>query len=476
MKKTLLALTAAFAVCLCVPAAAETFVSSDGVLSIELPGDNWKEVTDPTKWIALSDGDNVITIDHFSNGEKLPEISVANDYYIDVYQAIFSTQNEVFIITGSVVDKEEIPGVTNSIISAKVLKYDTKLAVKKNGETGKDEYTVAPLNKTMYVTSDGLNVRAGCSTTEQIIGSFEYGEAVNVIGSVLLNGNEIGWYQVALNSGTGYVSSEFLSDKAPGSSSGDKKDDKNDASKTGAVKTVYDEGGNSFTLYEGTDGYWRDKEGTAYTRVSDTEFQVVEGTKRVSVNPPSSSTDTGNSITVYDEFGEAYTLYEGTDGYWRDSSGTAYTWVSDSQLQVVEGTKRVSVNPPSTDDDDQPSDTGNTVTVYDEFGDSYTLYEGTDGYWRDSSGTAYTWVSDSELQVVEGTKRVSVYAPNTNDDDIEPEPSGGGVMTVYDENGESFTLYQDTDGNWRDDSGTEYTWVSDSELQVVEGTKRVSIY
>ena len=45
-------------------------------------------------------------------------------------------------------------------------------------------------------------------------------------------------------------------------------------------------------------------------------------------NGGSNAGSQGGVITVYDEFGESYTLYEGTDGYWRDRSGTAYDRLS----------------------------------------------------------------------------------------------------------------------------------------------------
>ena len=103
-----------------------TFTSSDGILSIELASENWKEMQDMTHWIVLSDGANVITIDHFSNGENLPETAVANDHYVNVYQAVFSTQNEVFVVTDSAVDAAKNQEICNMIMSLKVLIYDTK--------------------------------------------------------------------------------------------------------------------------------------------------------------------------------------------------------------------------------------------------------------------------------------------------------------------------------------------------------------
>lgn len=289
IRKTLIALLAMIAaLCFAVPAAAETFTSEDGVFSIELPNENWKQVEDPAKWIALSDGGSVITVEHYSNGEKLPDISVADNQYVNVYQAVFSTQNEVFIITGSVVDAAKIPEVANAIISAKVLKYDTKLAVGKEKEIKTKEFSIVPAEKTMYVTAEWLNVRRGCSVDEMAIGGFGYGASVKVLGAVYRNGEDIGWRQVEYEGGTGYVSGKFLSDTKPEPKKEEKKTEESSSKSsseityTGSVKTVYDEYGEAFTLYEGTDGYWRDRSGTEYVQLSDTEFQVRNGNKRLS--------------------------------------------------------------------------------------------------------------------------------------------------------------------------------------------------
>ena len=359
MKKSILAAFAlSLAVCLSIPAAAteepkaQTFTAANGVLSIELPNENWKEVEDPTKWIVLSDGGNVVTIEHFSNGEKLPDMTVANDYYVNVYQAVFSTQNEVFIITGSVVDAAKIPEIANMIMTAKVLKYDTKQAIRKADTPAVSEFSVLPTDQTKYVVADGLNVRAGCSTDDQILGSFVYASAVHVTGVVQRNGEDYGWYQVSYGNGTGYVSANFLSDYQPETTAA-AETSSSDGMNSGNVKTVYTEEGTTLTLYEGMDGLWRDREGTAYVRVSDTEFQVYEGTKRVytydittvtnDYNPADYNDATAGVVTAYREDGTAVTLYESTDGYWYDRSGTAYIRHSDSDFQVVDGNKHVTV-------------------------------------------------------------------------------------------------------------------------------------
>ena len=350
MKKSVIAVLAlAFAAFLTVPAAAEpeTITTADGVLSIELPNENWKEIEDSTKWVALSDGGSVLTIDHFSNGEKLPDMSVADDHYVDVYQAVFSTQNEVFIITGSVVDAEKIPEVTNMIMSAKVLKYDTKLAVRKTDTPTVSEFSVVATDKTLYVTADGLNVRTGCSTDDQIIGSFGYGASVHVTGVVQRNGADYGWYQVAYGSGSGYVSANFLAENAPAPKQESTSTAPADTAYSGSVKTVYREDGSTTTIYEGMDGYWRDKAGTAYVRISDYEFAAAQGSEHLYTYNITEITNDYNPddyvVTAYEEDGTPVTLYEGSDGYWYDRSGTPYIRHAYDDFQVMNGNKHLTV-------------------------------------------------------------------------------------------------------------------------------------
>ena len=262
MKKSLLAaLTAAAVLCIAAPASAETFTSQDGVLSIDLPNENWKEVTDPTKWIVLSDGANSLTVEHLSNGEELPDMAVADEHYVNVYQAVFSTQNEVFIITGSVVDAAVIPDITQAILSAKVLKYDTKMAKKPEpaapAAPAASSFTIAAVNETMYATT-GVNVRSGYSTNDTILGGLAAGSSVTVTGKVQKDGQDYGWYQVSYNGASGYVSSQFLSSTAPAQPAS------NSNSFTGKAKTIYDATGGAVTVYQSTDGNWYDNSGKKY--------------------------------------------------------------------------------------------------------------------------------------------------------------------------------------------------------------------
>jgi len=345
MKKQVLAvMTLAAVLGACAPAAAETFTAENGVLSIELPGENWKEMTDPTKWIVLSDGSNEITIEHFSNGEKLPEVTVADSHYVNVYQAVFSTQNEVFMVTGSVVDAAKIPDVANAIMSLKVLKYDTKLKVKQDAEVKVSDFSVVATDKTMYVASDGLNVRMGCSTDDQIIGGLSYGTAVRVTGVVQRGGEDYGWYVIDFNGGTGYVSSGFLTDQQPET----KADDKNvpgSGSYTGNACTVYAMDGTAVTIYEKTTGVWYDNNGTAYNWVGDYTLTNEGGDSFTTYPTTGEAYFTGNTTTVYSLTGVAVTIRESTDGYWYTDSGARMNWLDAERLESEGGEAFLSYYP-----------------------------------------------------------------------------------------------------------------------------------
>ncbi|MBR2528278.1 MAG: hypothetical protein IKE58_07405 [Blautia sp.] len=161
-KKCLLAAFAA-AICLAIPASAASFTTPDGVLTIQLPSDSWYEVQDMTRWVVLSDGTNTINIDHYSNGADIPAMPVANSQYANVIYDAFSTRNEVFILTGLVVDPSNTANIRNAIRSAQILIYDTKKAVTGSqaasapAPAAKTENAAPAANNTQTAPSTGAN-------------------------------------------------------------------------------------------------------------------------------------------------------------------------------------------------------------------------------------------------------------------------------------------------------------------------------
>ena len=244
---------------------AKEIITADGILSIEVPGDDWKELENPEEagqtensgqtgnlkcWFAVSDGRNMITIDHLSNGEIVPQVEIAGDENAAVCEFFISTRNEVFVVRGVAASQEELDEVMKAVGSVKVLKYDTKTAVvpeagqtsavangegssslngagtasvKENGQAGQNggglaqggEPGIRQINAEYYVTASELNVRSGCSTDDAAIGTVYYGDCVTVNGAVTSGGVDSGWYEILYNGTTGYVSSSYLSATKP---------------------------------------------------------------------------------------------------------------------------------------------------------------------------------------------------------------------------------------------------------------------
>lgn len=236
------------------------YQTEDGVLSIQAPDSQWRVMSDPNYWFVLSDGSNTITIDHLSNGETLPSTVVASGETEAVCHSFVSTKNEVFVIKGSAVKREDLETVLKIINTIKVLKYDTKTAVSQSQSTAAgDSFKVVPINETYYSTSDGVNVRSGCSTDDAAIGSLSYGDAVTVIGSVSKDGKETGWYQISYNGTTAYVSAQFLSKTKP---------EKSNASSSGSDEyfLVYGEDGISAAIHSTGGSTYADDYGNSYSK------------------------------------------------------------------------------------------------------------------------------------------------------------------------------------------------------------------
>lgn len=75
--------------------------------------------------------------------------------------------------------------------------------------TAAKEYAVRDLSKTMYAKSS-VRVRAGYSTSTDILGALAEGESVQVTGE-----SDNGWMRVTWKGQTGFVSKSYLSDDPP---------------------------------------------------------------------------------------------------------------------------------------------------------------------------------------------------------------------------------------------------------------------
>lgn len=138
---------------------------------------------------------------------------------------------EYKVITGNSVNFRTGPGTNYSSICKlnkgyKVEYIGTKgswVQAKYNGTTGYvhgdyvDTYTESN-TITKVVTATNLNVRSGAGTNYSVIGSLKNGTSVSVISE------SNGWSKINYNGKVGYVSSQYLADKASSSSTSSKID------------------------------------------------------------------------------------------------------------------------------------------------------------------------------------------------------------------------------------------------------------
>ena len=253
----------------------EVFETEDGVLSIQAPTAEWKKMTDEKHWFVMTDGDDMITVDHLSNGENLPAVEVANDEFGAIYHGFVSTKNEVFVVKGAAVEQEDLKEIMESISTIQILKFDTKKAVEEKKE--KAEFGLREIGKDYYVTASTLNVRLGCSANDTQIGSLVKGDKVFVKGAVTKDGKDIGWMQITFKGSDAYVSAEFLSEQAPAAAEPTKAPENASTENPPEMPeirqiTVWDADGNVNVVFV-DNAVWRDKDGNTYS--TEDEFLFI---------------------------------------------------------------------------------------------------------------------------------------------------------------------------------------------------------
>lgn len=312
------------------PAQPQTITTDDGVLEIVVPDSSWKQLNDEGSWLALSSGTDHITVEHLSNGEKLPDIAIAGDDIAEVFQVFYSTDNEVFILTGTVEDAHHTDEVRKIIESFQILQYDTKQAVK----PAEPVFDIRPIEENMYcIAEGGVHVRAGCSTDYDIIGGVNYGDEVYVNGMVTKDGQDYGWLQIQIgqtDDAVGYVWGEFFDVNQP----------EPQPVVTDESMFLYDPAGGNIDIFEFTDGSWRSYDGSViYYAQGDGSWTGSDGSFYYDdmFNPNMDPGATEEEVTVYSADKEQVILYVFTDGTWRDDMNEIYTPNGDGTIAGPHG-------------------------------------------------------------------------------------------------------------------------------------------
>ena len=304
------------------PLKGPTLMTEDGVLSIQVPDASWSAVEDPNWWFVLSDGTNVIVLDHQSRKEAFPAPAAADADYQGVFQSYLSTESELFIISAWAVSRDDLEPLIRAVGTIRILKYDTPVSAAPAPVT-EDRFGLRTIGAEYYSLSEHLNVRTECSTSSARLGYLTYGEPVWVEGAVTLNERDYGWFRVQYKGQTAYISARFLSPVAL------------TADAPADWFFVYGEDGSVLSLrYLPAEDCWEDGWGRKYTLNGDL-YTAEESGQDYASDPAywvqlASDRAAFEPFTAYGEDGTVVTLFRGSDDLHYDEGGNVYRLTRDT--------------------------------------------------------------------------------------------------------------------------------------------------
>ena len=323
--------------------AGEVILSPDGILSIQAPSASWHALSVADAWFAIGNETDTITINHLSNGEALPASMVANDRYGAVYQANFSTPNEVFCVMGRAVREEDLETLIQAIGSIKILKKNTKAAASVNDPFAGTGYSLRPINRVYTCTSDPLILRTSWTYLSAEAGRLQYGQAVMVNGAVTRNGEDIGWYQLQFNNGIAYGPSQYFSPASAnsgtgaagagvptgGTSSSNTQIQQQSEAAASQPFMVYPMAGGAVTIWRQANGQYVDGNGRTYTQTPKGLYVCDQTEVTYSADPnywtqQQSEEAASQAFTVYPMAGGEVRIQR-QNGQYVDDYGRTYT-------------------------------------------------------------------------------------------------------------------------------------------------------
>ena len=303
--------------------------SKDGLVELDLPNQRWAELHSDEHTLLFSDGDCAIAIDLYKTTDTLPSIPLSDETHKLIFTSTVSVNGYVLFITGYAHEEEDFSPIGTAIKSIQVDKTKVPEAVEPEDT---HDYTVQDANYSAWVTATALNVRSASGTDATVIASLPKSTKVTVIGEVLEDGRYIGWSKIKMSNGTvGFVASQFLSTSQP----------KAEPQRTGNTKTLWSERGTAYTLYEYSDGSWKNGDGTTFWPNTFSTWINSAGKTLYDYDPsapvePEKPTKTGTSTQLWDSTGIDVTVYFYSDNVWRADSGATFwpdgfsTWGCDN--------------------------------------------------------------------------------------------------------------------------------------------------
>ncbi|MBR2834646.1 MAG: SH3 domain-containing protein [Coriobacteriales bacterium] len=226
-----------------------TFEADNGEVQLCLPADDgsWMVIQDPASWFAISNGKDLITVTLLSDDNPTPAAAASNEWYEQIYEQNYSTDDMQFLISAYVTGKDDADSIIDSVNSMQIIPYqadssDNGVAVdpldsvlnsneialgdeeddsdydeQEDAENiDDDSFDLDELDIAGYcVQQDGVNIWDGPSTDSSVIGSLDYGESIMVSSIVMVDDAYTGWLCVDLGDQAGYVWGDFLSTLDP---------------------------------------------------------------------------------------------------------------------------------------------------------------------------------------------------------------------------------------------------------------------
>lgn len=188
--------------------------SENGLVSVELPNDTWKEIKDDAHNVVFSDGDCTITFDIYKADAKLPERVLASKDHKVAFENTVSNEEYVSIVSAIGMEEDDLETLADIVASFQI--DEAKITDEILEHKVKDDKTIKDENYTAYVTApEGLNVREDASTDSSRVAFMNFRDQFTVVGTVLKDGADTGWKKVNYNGAVGFANSAFMSTTRP---------------------------------------------------------------------------------------------------------------------------------------------------------------------------------------------------------------------------------------------------------------------
>ena len=400
----------------------QVFYTEDGALSIQAPASDWYQLIDAGYWFAITNGTDLITINHLNPKDTLQAGVIADEKFGAVFHSFLSTHSDVFDVRGFAVNEYDLSAILKVIATIRFL----KLGLVVYGEDATTAW-IMPLEGV-----DNYTDSFGNTYTRLPDGLYRWDDT-----GMLYSAYPDYW---GLN----------LGPETP----------------DGKPFWVYGEDGTNVSIYLTVGGYYMDAKGNSYNRTKDGLFSNDSSGMLYSANPAywpdrGPETPAGDSFAVYGEEGHRIWIYPVVGGYYLDSDGDAYDRTDEGLYRRHDGNAIYSADPDYWNNSEGPdTPAGGFFTVYGENGETVDIYLTVGGYYLDSGEKIYESTEDG-LYRNHNTKMLYSADPGYWSEDRGPETQEGTEFRVYGEDGTRANIYPVAGGYFMDAKGDAYDLTDD---------------